>query len=456
MSESRQQSISKSRMDKFLFYAKFGLLVIVALLFMIGYSFYQQDLPAGTAELHIDSADDSLKSNVTILIVIDLESYYQEDTYNNMNLISAIVSNIEDLDYDLVLLNESSAGGTILDNIDKGLLLRMYNEKPYDYIIAIGDHAIIPAKEIQNLFLPNAILLTYNARNNAIFDAIAPINDSAYTQETIELAVKINPSAKKLIFIHNEENLSPSTNSIFNAANQYTETIDDLSYDTIYADHSNINEVIEHINNQPVDTVLFYVSPDLRADSSGAKHSSIIYKIQLNTDKLIYDLSPISQNEYTRLSIRYYPTENSDKPIAYIAINPEDVCEYNYEFIDFVLAHMKNSEYENTSLFVSWCMENIGFNQFPDTAQKQYDYCEENSLLIDADELQPGDLVFYSSEEYSMDAVSVAIYINDDIVLSKNQKDIICFTQTKSEGFIVSFAHPYAFLAAQQNAINVN
>lgn len=451
MSEHKNQNLSNNRMDKFLYYAKFGLLIIVALLFMIGYSFYQQELPSATAELHLDPSHAIHESNATALIVLDFESYYSQNNFDNISFINNIVNNMEDLDYDLLLLGESIDGGTILDNIDKGLLLRIYNEKKYDYIIAIDDSAIIPAKEIQDLFLPKATLLTYNATNIAVFDAIDPVSKDSYTQQTLNMAVDINPSATKLLLIHNELILSPSTNTIFDLAKTYAKDSGYLTYETLYVDHSNINKLMDQMKNQSNDTILFYVSPDLRDENSCTKHSSLIHKIQMYTDTLIYDLSPVSQSECTRTSIRYYPIENTDKPIAYIALSPEGVCEYNYEFIDVAIANINNSKYaDNASLYVNWCMENIGLNQFPDTLQEQYFYCADNSLFIDESTLQPGDLLFYKNTDNNT-VEDIAIYINENVVISINQKGLLDFTKIKSEEYLVSFAHPYSTLKIPEN-----
>lgn len=458
MSERKHQNISKKRMDRFLYYSKFGLLIIVALLFMIAYSFYQQELPTTKAELYINPAGEYNTAKTNILIVIDFDTYYQAKDSHYIYLLNNIINNIKDSDYDLVLLDESAQSSTILDNIDAGLLLRIYNEKQYDYIIAVGNNAIMPAKEMQELFMPAAKIFIYDADNASIYNALHPINESEYVSNVLELAFEINPDTEKILFMHNELIPSQYSDSIFNIANEYTENTDGLSYEVIYTDHSNITEVIKKINNQTKETLLFYLSSDLADENSEAKNASIIYKLQIHTDKLIYDLSPLNQKDVSRLSIRYYPTESIDTPIAHIAIKPENVCEYNYEFVDFAVANAHNT---NTSFpisdccitapaFISWCMDNIGLSNFPDAVEEQYDYCKENSLFIDFNDIQPGDLLFYSNSADSPDDIcGVAIYINDDTMISQNRNGVIGFNKIKSEKFIISFAHPYSLLKKQ-------
>lgn len=445
MSEHKHQNSSKNRMDKFLYYSKFGLLIIVALLFMIGYSFYQQDLPAGTAELQIDSSSEYSRQNTNILIVMDFESYYQADEYPYINLIDVLTNDIKNLDYDLLLLEDISDSATILDRINDSLLLRIYQKKSYDYIIAVGDNSIVPAKEIKELFLPKAQIFLYDVTNKSIYDAFKDIKTNDYTNDVMSLACKINPDAEKLLLIYNEAVLSTYSSIVLNTATEYAEAVSGLSVDIINIKTSSQLEVIDHINNQSENTLLFYISSYNKDDDA------LINEIHLSVDKLIYDLSPLSKNDRSRLSLVHYPVNNSKEPMAYIAISPEGASELNYEFIDYAIPNIQKGEYIDISFYISWCMDKISISDFPDTLELQYDYCIENSLFIQRNEIQPGDLIFLSNTENSNSINDVAIYVNDHIVLGENENGMLSLMQIKSEEFIVSFAHPYSLLPTQEN-----
>ena len=45
-----------------------------------------------------------------------------------------------------------------------------------------------------------------------------------------------------------------------------------------------------------------------------------------------------------------------------------------------------------------WCHKQIGVN-LPRTAAEQAKYCVDNGLTVSKDELQPGDLIFFSLKE---------------------------------------------------------
>ena len=159
MDKKQSKTALNTRMDKFLYYSKFVTLIIVAVLFIIAYSFSYRDFPVSSAYHEFaDHSETSEPAEVTyptvdILIVIDYQSRYENSAYENFNLIKPLVDNIDNVDYDLVLLNgaESSAA---LTSTGSSLIMRIYQNKNYDYIAALGENSADAAKEIQQLFFP--------------------------------------------------------------------------------------------------------------------------------------------------------------------------------------------------------------------------------------------------------------------------------------------------------------
>lgn len=75
-------------------------------------------------------------------------------------------------------------------------------------------------------------------------------------------------------------------------------------------------------------------------------------------------------------------------------------------------------DYTDCSYLVQWCYRQLGIS-LPRTAAEQARYCVENGLTIDAGDMKPGDLIFWSYEHNGrfMDITHVGIYAGDGRVV---------------------------------------
>lgn len=72
----------------------------------------------------------------------------------------------------------------------------------------------------------------------------------------------------------------------------------------------------------------------------------------------------------------------------------------------------------HTYYLVQWCYRQLGVS-LPRTASAQAEYCENNGLTISPNDLEPGDLVFWSFENNDrfMNISHVGIYAGDGKVV---------------------------------------
>ena len=459
MKDSRRHPKQRSRLDRFLFFSKFVLLVIVALVFVLAYSFSYRDLPVSTVQYHFsDYENNSNPSEHTVypsmkaLIVMDYAISYENDAYTSFYMLRNFVANISNIDYDLVLVNGAKDNPTILNNMNGDLLLRVYQKKSYDYIIAMGDRAIAPSKEIKELFYPSSQIILYSVSSTAISDALTPVRSvSDNIENTILTAKNINPTKNTMLFLCNNDDYS---SVVMNIAIGHLIEHKNLSYEVLYADDYNMNSVSEYINERSAGSSVFYVSFLQNIGQRDELHNQIINEIQKNTNEIIYDLSPITINYDIKNSVRYWPLDIDDSPMAYLAISPENTLPVNYELVEFAATNIASpdqtheyaAQYNSDSAFIGWCMQSIGFEQFPKDITQQVQFCTDNSLFIPKSDLKSGDLIFLSSRRNSSinDIDGIAIYVNDEIMIGLNNEGIICPTKIKSEEYQIYFAHPYS------------
>ena len=459
MSEQKTYTKQNNRLDKFLFYSKFALLIIIALLFLIAYSLLQRDLPASTAQFHINmhSSDYANCGGVNYpkarsLIVVD-STNYSDDSYTSFFQLKDLMDANPYLDYDLLVLNNTISNSSVLDRIDKGLLLRIHRKKEYQYIISIGDNAINTSKEIKELFFPESEILLYGATSTAIHNTITPVKSvKEYVANTISASLIINPSTDKLVFLADTDDYSKI---IMNIVENQQKHFDSIGYDILLLGEYDINTAINKINKQNENVSIFYISFLDNNNNDLLSHSDVIRHVKNGTSNTVYDLSPITTGDDIKESIRYWSLDASDEPLAYLGVSPEDKCIHNYELVEFAAKNIMllNADYSNmrqyksNSAFIGWCMEKMNFDDFPKILGNQYKFCEDNSLLITKDQLQSGDLVFTSSKSHrSIDDIeNVYIYVNEEVVIGFNSYGLLSFTKPVNDIYQVAYASPYPY-----------
>ena len=79
--------------------------------------------------------------------------------------------------------------------------------------------------------------------------------------------------------------------------------------------------------------------------------------------------------------------------------------------------------YVDCSYLTQWCYKQNGVN-LPRTAAEQAKYCVDNDLTISKEELQPGDLVFFSNGKNGryMNITHVAVYAGNGMIVDASSK----------------------------------
>ncbi len=444
-------------MDKFLFYAKFAALIIVAVLFVIAYSFSYRDFPVSTAQYQLASQPSSSENSnnpctiMRILVLSDYQSIYKSGVSKAFNLIEPLKDNICNLDFDLVLLENTTMESDVLSNISGGLSVRLYQDKDYDYIIALGKNAAAPAQEIRQMFFPDAQLLLYGTSGEQISNTLSSsYSISGNVENTIKLSAKLNPLAATLLFLCDESDYS---HVITNIAHNYVQKHNNVSINIIYSSEKNIDEAADYIISHSDYLSVFYVS--FKNDDGNSLHSSIINYIQNNTGEIIYDLSPFAKESSDRYSLKYWSEGLSSEPSGYLAILPDELSAVNYEFIDFLVLNMSlyyeggtGTQFNDSSSFIGWCLQNMGIPGFPETLEEQFSFCSDNSMLIEKNDLKPGDLIFVTTEKGLLpDSISgLAVYINETTVIAANKYGELCFTKIMTDEYQAAYASPFSIL----------
>ena len=453
MSENNKQYKPSRRLDKFLFYAKFVVLIIIAVLFIIAYSYSYRDFPVSTTQYEFTERYTNPDINsAKILVVMDYKNLYSNDSFTQFYLLKNMLSDIGDYSFDMILTENNAESFTVLNNINEGLLLRVYQKEQYSYIVSIGDGAIAAAKEIRELFFPKSQILLYGVSSKTMESTLTPVNsvnDSVLS--TFSASNMLNPSSEKMVFLCDNSSYSEVIMHI--VENRQDESATD--YEVLSTNEYSLSEAIDYINKNHEKMSVFYVSFESDADDEPIVHSEIINRIQANIDSVLYDLSPIEDNEEVRNAIRYYPLESSDKPLAYLGLSPQNANICGYELIEYAAANIKSAnQYSSISSFVGNCMNKVGFDRFPTTLQEQVDFCYDNSLIISKEELHPGDLIFTSTNGNEGTIDSVAVYVNQNIIISVNSLGILCFTKPENSNTHVAYAHPYSYLYCEETETN--
>ncbi|MBN2879839.1 MAG: hypothetical protein JXN65_09445 [Clostridia bacterium] len=458
MNEKKEQPKKNSRLDKFLFYAKFAILIIVAALFTIAYSLSYREFPSSTAQhkfaersTEIPSDEDTEYPPINVLIVIGYSENYSDIAYADFNYVKSITENIENISYDIFILNENSNNSSILQNITDSMILRLYENKTYQYIISIGDSAIYSSEEIRDLFFPAAKLLVFSASSGAVYDALVPVNSKEdMIIKTIETAEKVNPLAESILLIGDNADYS---STVIQTAEAYIKTTGLSSY-AMRSDEYSLESIAEYIKSKGNRVSVIYVSytDETYDDSNG--QADAINKLYDETGALIFDLSPFKISEESKASIRYWQDFKAEEPLAYLALTPENTASYNYELIELAAANipiteevsLSSSKYASTSAFFSWCMANMGYYDFPVSAEKQMEFCKENELMTEAENLSPGDIIFIAAgSENPVDSrLETAIYIEEGLVIYTNKNGLLCFTNPPENNLIIAYASPYS------------
>ncbi len=100
-------------------------------------------------------------------------------------------------------------------------------------------------------------------------------------------------------------------------------------------------------------------------------------------------------------------------------------------------------DYTDCSYLSRWCYRTIGV-EIPRTAAAQAEYCDENGLAVTREELQPGDLIFYSLKTNGRykNVSHVGIYAGNGMMIdaSSNAGEVVY--RPVFENGIVSYGRP--------------
>ena len=107
-----------------------------------------------------------------------------------------------------------------------------------------------------------------------------------------------------------------------------------------------------------------------------------------------------------------------------------------------------SGSYYDCSSLAYYAWKNAGVNlmyEGANTAASEGKYCYDNNLLVNYDEMQPGDLIFYSygNNKRFMNITHVAIYVGDGkVVEAANERIGVVYRPVQGKSFIVFIGRP--------------
>lgn len=111
-------------------------------------------------------------------------------------------------------------------------------------------------------------------------------------------------------------------------------------------------------------------------------------------------------------------------------------------------AYRDNGDYYDCSSLAYYAWKNAGVNimyEGANTAASEGKYCYDNNLLVNYEEMQPGDLVFYSygNNGRFMNITHVAVYVgNGKVVEAANERIGVVYRSVQSRSSIVMLGRP--------------
>ncbi|MEX1377930.1 MAG: hypothetical protein AB1Z23_10745 [Eubacteriales bacterium] len=453
MSQQKEHVSQNSRLDKFLFYSKFAMLIIVAILFLIAYSFFQRDLPSSNAHSvysgHSDAmanGQDNMEPAKVLFVMTSGE--YKNDSYMNFHKLSDLINDMPNCAYDLILFDNKT--NSLLNNINNDLLVRIYQEKNYQYIVSIGDSAVSISKDVKDLFFPRADIFLYSSSSIKIKNTIPSINSMEEYLEANIYAAKIINHADKFVFLCSGDEYSKY---MLQLADRLKSDIEGFEYTVLYAEDYSVYSAASYINKLGDNTSVFYISFDAVDDDVTVENSHVLDILNLKTSTNVYDLSALETSTSINSSLRLWQLARPDEPIAYLGITQENKCAANYEFVEYIAGKIMkkiDNEFDSVSYLVADAMIRMGLEDFPENVAEQLSFCEKKSLLIDGNNLQTGDLVFTSTQkDGAVDGVYV--YVSDNIIIDINENGIIAFKKPTTTKYIVAYANPCRLIEKTQN-----
>ncbi len=130
--------------------------------------------------------------------------------------------------------------------------------------------------------------------------------------------------------------------------------------------------------------------------------------------------------------------------------NGKKVVEYALSKVGYPYsqAYRDSGDYYDCSSLAYYAWQNAGVNimyEGSNTASAEGKYCYDNNLLVNYDEMQPGDLIFYSYEKNGrfMNISHVAIYVGDGMVVeAANTRLGVVYRPVQGKSSIVMIGRP--------------
>lgn len=130
--------------------------------------------------------------------------------------------------------------------------------------------------------------------------------------------------------------------------------------------------------------------------------------------------------------------------------NGKKVVEYAVSKVGYPYsqAYRDSGDYYDCSSLAYYAWQNAGINimyEGSNTASAEGKYCYDNNLLVNYDEMQPGDLIFYSYEKNGrfMNISHVAIYVGNGMVVeAANTRLGVVYRAVQGKSSIVMIGRP--------------
>lgn len=359
------------------------------------------------------------------------------------------------MDFNKEIITKENSGETIsYQNTNNGAPISNYNDTLAVYMVLYGDGEagyIMDKKGKKNLKKifdeMNYVDEETTTTEKQVGDSIGKVWVTAYCPCTIccgpyangITASGVKATPKHTIAVDAYNPIVPMGTKVVIEGVEYTvEDTGDLNhygndFDIFYATH----DACGQWGRQNVEAYLADGNTNkVKVTTSGTTVHNLTYKDYIDKGTLNEDQIEMLTDMMDRDTWKEYYSTEAGESVAKLALSKVG-CKYDQD------RRMEEGYYDCSSLVYRLYLE-VGIT-LPTVADTQGQYCFENAMLINQEDLMPGDLIFYSDEENGCfrNITHVAIYVGDGKMVHAAGKARGVVLDDLRTSNIVFFARPY-------------